>query len=104
MIRDLDFPVFVKPAELGSSVGVSKATTDAELKEAIVGKSLAGVAAEQGVAVEELIEALVAPIAERLEDAVADGKLTQEEASERLAKARAHAEEAVNKVHSDRAR
>ncbi len=35
VIRELDFPVFVKPAELGSSVGVSKATNDAELQEAM---------------------------------------------------------------------
>jgi len=35
VIRELGFPVFVKPAELGSSVGVSKAATDAELQEAM---------------------------------------------------------------------
>lgn len=33
--RTLGFPVFVKPAELGSSVGVSKAATEAELKDGI---------------------------------------------------------------------
>lgn len=35
IMRQLDLPVFVKPAELGSSVGVSKATTEGELKESI---------------------------------------------------------------------
>ncbi len=35
IVRRLGLPVFVKPAELGSSVGVAKATTDAELKDAI---------------------------------------------------------------------
>ncbi|MFQ5555613.1 MAG: D-alanine--D-alanine ligase family protein [Acidimicrobiia bacterium] len=35
LIADLGLPVFVKPAELGSSVGVSKAATDAELKDGI---------------------------------------------------------------------
>ncbi len=35
IVRRLDLPVFVKPAELGSSVGVSKATNEGELKEAI---------------------------------------------------------------------
>ena len=35
IIRKLDLPVFVKPAELGSSVGVVKATTEAELKDGI---------------------------------------------------------------------
>lgn len=32
---DLGFPVFVKPANLGSSVGISRAETDASLKESI---------------------------------------------------------------------
>jgi D-alanine-D-alanine ligase len=52
VVRRLGLPVFVKPAELGSSVGVSKAATDAELKDAISG------ALEYGdkVIVEEFIE------------------------------------------------
>ena len=33
--RDLGYPVFVKPANLGSSVGISKAKTDDELAEAM---------------------------------------------------------------------
>ena len=33
--RSLGLPVFVKPSQLGSSVGVAKASTDAELKDAI---------------------------------------------------------------------
>ena|SRR5271166_1141006 len=33
--HDFDFPVFVKPANLGSSVGISKASSCAELKAAI---------------------------------------------------------------------
>jgi D-alanine-D-alanine ligase len=32
----LGLPVFVKPAELGSSIGVAKASTDAELKDALL--------------------------------------------------------------------
>lgn len=36
LVKELGLPLFVKPAELGSSVGVSKATTDAELKDGIV--------------------------------------------------------------------
>jgi len=31
VVKELELPVFVKPAELGSSVGVSKATTEEEL-------------------------------------------------------------------------
>jgi D-alanine-D-alanine ligase len=33
--QELGFPVFVKPANLGSSVGISKACSDAELHEAV---------------------------------------------------------------------
>jgi D-alanine-D-alanine ligase len=33
--RELGYPVFVKPANLGSSVGISKAKNDAELREAV---------------------------------------------------------------------
>lgn len=35
VVRRLGLPAFVKPAELGSSVGVAKAATEAELKDAI---------------------------------------------------------------------
>ena len=35
VVRRLDLPVFVKPAELGSSVGVSKADSEGELKDAL---------------------------------------------------------------------
>ena len=35
IVRRLGLPVFVKPAELGSSVGVAKANTEAELKDGI---------------------------------------------------------------------
>ncbi|SHG19098.1 hypothetical protein [Geodermatophilus nigrescens] len=47
--------------------------------------SLATVAADQGVAVEDLTAALVQAAQERLDEAVADGRLTQEEADERAA-------------------
>ncbi len=36
LVKALGLPLFVKPAELGSSVGVTKAATDAEVKEGIV--------------------------------------------------------------------
>lgn len=35
VIRDLEFPVFVKPANLGSSVGISKAKSETDLAEAM---------------------------------------------------------------------
>ncbi|MBC7289712.1 MAG: hypothetical protein H5T83_00065 [Actinotalea sp.] len=60
-------------------------TTD-ELRAALAdGSTLADVAEEQGVAVEDLVAALVAAAEERIDDAVADGRLTAEEAEERTA-------------------
>ena len=35
IVDGFGLPVFVKPAELGSSVGVTRATTDAELKDGL---------------------------------------------------------------------
>lgn len=49
------------------------------------GSTLGDIAAEQDVAVADLEEAMQATATERLQQAVADGQLTQEEADERLA-------------------
>lgn len=49
------------------------------------GATLAAVAEEQGVAVDTLVQALVAAEEERIAEAVTDGRLTREEADERLA-------------------
>jgi D-alanine-D-alanine ligase len=35
IVKNLQFPVFVKPAHLGSSIGISRATSDAELRNAL---------------------------------------------------------------------
>ena len=35
IVNDLGLPVFVKPAELGSSIGITMATTDADLKDGL---------------------------------------------------------------------
>ena len=51
IVRRLGLPAFVKPAELGSSVGVVKAMTEAELKDAIQGAFELG----EKVIVEEFI-------------------------------------------------
>ena len=52
IVRRLGLPAFVKPAELGSSVGVVKAMTEAELKDAIHGAFELG----EKVIVEEFID------------------------------------------------
>jgi polyhydroxyalkanoate synthesis regulator phasin len=57
------------------------------------GKSVADVAAEQGVALEDVVEALLAGPREHLEEAVAEGRITQEEADERLAEMEQHINE-----------
>jgi polyhydroxyalkanoate synthesis regulator phasin len=49
------------------------------------GATLAQVAEDQSVEVDTLVDALVAAGEERIADAVADGRITQEEADERLA-------------------
>ncbi|MGY1651053.1 hypothetical protein [Geodermatophilus sp. SYSU D01119] len=76
----------------GSGAGLSVAAetlglSEEELRTALEADdaSLASVAADQGVAVEDLTAALVQAAQERLDEAVADGRLTQEEAHERAA-------------------
>jgi polyhydroxyalkanoate synthesis regulator phasin len=57
-----------------------------ELRDALAdGSTLADVAEAQGVAVEDLVAALVTAAEERIDDAVADGRLTAEEAEQRKA-------------------
>jgi len=61
-------------------------TTD-ELKAQLQdGKTLAEIATDQGVDRQALVDALVASATERIDQAVADGKVTQEKADELKAK------------------
>ncbi len=69
---------------------------------AATGQSLADVAAARGVAAEDVVDALVEPLAERLEDAVAGGNLTEEEAAARLAAAEERATDHVTRPLRDR--
>lgn len=48
------------------------------------GATLAEIAAEEGVSVDELADAMTAPLVERLDAAVADDRLTADEAADRL--------------------
>lgn len=60
-----------------------------ELREALVdGQTVAELAAEKGVSLDEIVDALVEPLAERLAEAVENGRMTQEEADEKLAQIR----------------
>ncbi|MEX5720440.1 hypothetical protein [Geodermatophilus maliterrae] len=66
------------------------------------GASLATVAEDQGVAVEDLVAALVQSAQERIAAAVEDGHLTQEEADERTADLETWITERVNATDADR--
>ena len=71
-----------------STVAESLGITEEELRSAIEGgQTLAEVAAEQGVAVETVVDAIVATQQERIAEEVAAGDLTQEQADELLADA-----------------
>lgn len=72
--------------------------TEEELRTALAadGTTLADVADEQGVEVGVLVDALVQAQQERIAQAVEDGRLTQEEADERLADLEERVTEGVN--------
>ena len=62
-----------------------------ELHEALKdGQTIADLAEARGVALEDIADALVAAQTERLQQAVEDGRLTQEEADEKIAKMEAN--------------
>ncbi len=92
----------------GPKAGLSAAATALGLTEADLraqlraGKSLATVAKEKGVAVEKVVDALVAEAQQRLADAVKAGRLTQAQADERLKDLRARITERVNATRPQR--
>jgi hypothetical protein len=65
------------PSILAEELGMTLDELSAALAE---GKTVAAIAAQQGVSLEDLVAALVAERAEDLSQAVADGRLTQEQA------------------------
>jgi polyhydroxyalkanoate synthesis regulator phasin len=87
----------------GGRLGLEAAATaldmnPAELRTALEpdGTTLADVAEAQGVEVDTLIEALVTAERDRIAQAVEDGRITQDEADERLADLEARIIERVN--------
>jgi polyhydroxyalkanoate synthesis regulator phasin len=78
--------------------------TEEELRTALEaeGTTLAEVAEDQGVEVGALVDALVEAQEERIAEAVEDGRLTQEEADERLAELEERVTERVTTVRPDR--
>jgi polyhydroxyalkanoate synthesis regulator phasin len=70
--------------------------TEAELREALQDSTLAEIARERGKTVSGLVQAMVAEKARVIDEAVADGRLTDEQASDVKAKLRDHIEALVN--------
>jgi hypothetical protein len=63
-------------------LGLTRAELAAELQ---AGKTIADVAAEKNVSVDTIVDAVLAPRTERLNELVAAGQLTQEQVDNRLA-------------------
>jgi gas vesicle protein len=76
-------------------------TADELRTELQAGKTIAQVAADQGVDVQDVIDALVAEVKEHLDEEVASGEHTQEEADAKLAEATTRITDRVNNGKPD---
>ena len=87
-----------EPGERAEALaGVIGITTD-ELRAGFeAGQTLAEIAADHGVSGDELAAAMLAEMEERLDEAVAEGRIDAEKAEERLANAEEHIDEAINR-------
>jgi hypothetical protein len=70
--------------------------TEAELREALEDQTLAEIAEEQGKTASGLVQQLVATQTKRIEEAVADGRITEEQATELEAGLNERMQELVN--------
>jgi polyhydroxyalkanoate synthesis regulator phasin len=70
--------------------------TEAELREALEDKTLAEIAEEQGKTASGLVQELVATQTKRIDEAVADGRITEEQATELKAELSERMQELVN--------
>ncbi len=80
-------------------LGISGEELRAELQ---AGKSIADVAAEQGVSLDAIEDALMSQLSEKLAERVANGDMTQEEADEKLAEASTRIEERLTQPGGQR--
>jgi polyhydroxyalkanoate synthesis regulator phasin len=86
-----------------STVAESLGIGEDELRAALAdGQTIAAIAEEQGVDVQDVVDDIVAAQRERLDEAVAEGHLTQEEADEFLAGAEKRVTAFVNGEPPDR--
>ncbi|MGA0036093.1 MAG: hypothetical protein ACO3HT_08185 [Ilumatobacteraceae bacterium] len=83
------------PETLAEVLGIDVETLRAEFA---AGKSIADIASEQGIEIETVVDALVAEVETHLDEHVADGSLSEDEAADKLAKAEAMISERVNEV------
>ena len=79
-------------------------TPDELLAELQAGKTIADVAAEKNVAIDTIVDAVLAPRTERLNEMVAAGRLTQEQADTMLAQMRTQVTERLNDQWSPQGR
>jgi uncharacterized protein YidB (DUF937 family) len=70
--------------------------TEAELREALQDKTLADIAKDKGKSVDGLVKALVAAQEKRIDRAIADGRITKQQASELKASLDEHVRALVN--------
>ncbi|MCX6049837.1 MAG: hypothetical protein NT075_32460 [Chloroflexi bacterium] len=75
--------MFGAPATIATALGISESDLMTALKS---GKTVADVATEKGIALSKVVDAVVAEQTTALAKAVTDGKITQAQADERLAK------------------
>lgn len=79
--------------EASEAIGID----DDDLRDALRdGSTIAEVAEQEGVDVHSVIDAMVAEVSERLDDAVADGRIDAAEAEEHLTEARERITQVVN--------
>ena len=84
--------------EIAAAIGIDEDTLRAELD---AGQSIADVAEANGVDSAVIVDLLVDQAEERIEAKLADGRITDEEAAEKLAGAEERAEERVERVRGD---
>ena len=80
------------------AIGISQAELRAELDD---GQSIADVAEANGVSADAVVDALVDAAEERIEEKLAEGRITEDEAAEKLADAEARAEDKVERVRGE---
>lgn len=92
------FGMGVEHEALATFLGIDAATLRTEMQT----KSLATIASEHGKSRDELKAFLTAQVKERLAEAVAAGRMTQEEADKKAAECTERLDEQIDEVHSGR--